>query len=216
MESESTSGCFDCNICLDFAQEPVVTPCGHLYCWPCIYKWLYIQSASLASDENAQCPVCKAGISHTTMIPLYGRGQTAAEQEGKTTPYYDIVIPPRPQASGSQAVVSSASQTSQHLRYRNPSQNQHLNPSPYSIVEDPSVPLLDLRSIHHSLIGLSSEMFQARVFRNLENMHAYSGANDPTGGAALRLRRQEMQVNKSLNRVSIFLFCCFLLCLIFF
>jgi len=31
---------FDCNICLENVQDPVVTLCGHLYCWPCIYKWL--------------------------------------------------------------------------------------------------------------------------------------------------------------------------------
>ena len=31
---------FDCNICLETVKEPVVTRCGHLYCWPCLYKWL--------------------------------------------------------------------------------------------------------------------------------------------------------------------------------
>jgi E3 ubiquitin-protein ligase RNF5 len=29
---------FECNICLELAQDPIVTQCGHLYCWPCIYK----------------------------------------------------------------------------------------------------------------------------------------------------------------------------------
>ena len=27
---------FQCNICLHSAKEPVVTLCGHLYCWPCL------------------------------------------------------------------------------------------------------------------------------------------------------------------------------------
>eukprot|EP00957_Ditylum_brightwellii_P109368 8343098-Ditylum_brightwellii.AAC.1 len=31
---------FHCNICLDPVSEPVVTRCGHLYCWPCLYIWL--------------------------------------------------------------------------------------------------------------------------------------------------------------------------------
>ena len=25
--------CFECNICLDTACNPVVTQCGHLFCW---------------------------------------------------------------------------------------------------------------------------------------------------------------------------------------
>ena len=29
---------FECNICYDVAESPVVTMCGHLYCWPCLYR----------------------------------------------------------------------------------------------------------------------------------------------------------------------------------
>ena len=28
---------FECNICLKMAREPVVTSCGHLFCWSCLY-----------------------------------------------------------------------------------------------------------------------------------------------------------------------------------
>ena len=27
---------FSCKICLEIACEPVITACGHLYCWTCI------------------------------------------------------------------------------------------------------------------------------------------------------------------------------------
>ena len=57
-------GLFDCNICLETASEPIVTLCGHLYCWGCIYKWLEMQ-------ECPACPICKAAISRERMLPIY-------------------------------------------------------------------------------------------------------------------------------------------------
>ena len=61
-------GLFDCNICLETASEPIVTLCGHLYCWGCIYKWLEVQ-------DCPACPICKAAISRERMLPIYGRGR---------------------------------------------------------------------------------------------------------------------------------------------
>lgn len=29
----------DCNICLFSSTEPVVTPCGHIFCWACLYRY---------------------------------------------------------------------------------------------------------------------------------------------------------------------------------
>jgi len=57
---------FECNICFEEATNPVVTQCGHLYCWCCLSGWL----RTGASD----CPVCKSSIPTSSIIPLYGRG----------------------------------------------------------------------------------------------------------------------------------------------
>ncbi|KAJ7981725.1 E3 ubiquitin-protein ligase rma1h1-like protein [Quillaja saponaria] len=93
--SDSDDGCFDCNICLDSAHDPVITLCGHLYCWPCIYKWLHVQSSSYESDQQQKCPVCKANISCTALVPLYGRGTSNSDSRAKK-PQLGLVVPRRP------------------------------------------------------------------------------------------------------------------------
>ena len=92
---------FSCNICLEAVVEPVVTQCGHLYCWPCLYRWLEpgMQPAERASlglfegrhapnDSRRVCPVCKAPCSVSTLVPIYVRSneptppkKEAAERE---------------------------------------------------------------------------------------------------------------------------------------
>ncbi|KAJ1954001.1 hypothetical protein EC988_002671 [Linderina pennispora] len=57
---------FSCNICFDSATDPVLTICGHLFCWSCLVQWL---------DRSATCPVCKAGCDKDKVIPVYGRGR---------------------------------------------------------------------------------------------------------------------------------------------
>lgn len=66
---------FECNICLETAHEPVVTFCGHLFCWACLFRWM-------RGDHHA-CPVCKSGISRETVIPLYGRGDDATRSRAQ-------------------------------------------------------------------------------------------------------------------------------------
>ncbi len=39
--SQSKDARFMCAICIDtVSDEPVVTRCGHIFCWPCLYQWL--------------------------------------------------------------------------------------------------------------------------------------------------------------------------------
>lgn len=82
------AGDFECNICFDLAQDPIVTLCGHLFCWPCLYKWLHIHS------HSQECPVCKALIEEQKLVPLYGRGKNSTDPRSKSIP--GVEIPHRP------------------------------------------------------------------------------------------------------------------------
>uniref|UniRef100_F6GWZ9 E3 ubiquitin-protein ligase RMA n=1 Tax=Vitis vinifera TaxID=29760 RepID=F6GWZ9_VITVI len=81
-------GDFECNICFELAQDPIVTLCGHLYCWPCLYEWLHHHS------HSQECPVCKALIQEEKLVPLYGRGKTPSDPRSKSIP--NDSIPSRP------------------------------------------------------------------------------------------------------------------------
>ncbi|CAA2975199.1 probable GPI-anchored adhesin PGA55 [Olea europaea subsp. europaea] len=79
---------YDCNICLEVAREPVLTCCGHLFCWVCFYQVPYIDSTS------KECPVCKGEVSDSTVIPIYGNGESECVSELES----GLKIPPRPKA----------------------------------------------------------------------------------------------------------------------
>lgn len=88
-DGSKNESAFECNICLDTARDAVVSMCGHLFCWPCLYQWLY------ATDSNAQshktCPVCKSAISREKTIPIYGRGGNESNRQDPRD-----ILPPRP------------------------------------------------------------------------------------------------------------------------
>ena len=55
---------FNCNICFDQASSPVVTKCGHLYCYKCLISWFDV-------NYKLSCPVCKANSGYKQLIPIY-------------------------------------------------------------------------------------------------------------------------------------------------
>ena len=88
---------FACNICLEAVTEPVVTRCGHLYCWPCLYQWLApgmrqedhdhlnMQGSSSSSGvdhSRRTCPVCKSACGVSTLVPIYVREDKARKRGG--------------------------------------------------------------------------------------------------------------------------------------
>ncbi|KAK4755239.1 hypothetical protein SAY87_008996 [Trapa incisa] len=93
---------FDCNICLDLTRDPVVTSCGHLFCWPCLYQWLH------AREDVKECPVCKEQVTDKNVTPIYGRGNYGlrpADDPG-------MKIPPRPHAHRVESLRQTIQRTS--------------------------------------------------------------------------------------------------------
>ncbi|KAK1326620.1 E3 ubiquitin-protein ligase RMA1 [Acorus calamus] len=74
--SAGSAADFECNICMDVSREPVVTSCGHLFCWPCLYQWLHVHS------DHKECPVCKGEVTESNLTPIFGRGSGAADESG--------------------------------------------------------------------------------------------------------------------------------------
>lgn len=43
----------ECIICQDDPYEPVKLPCGHIFCYKCLFRWL---------EDNNTCPICRSNI----------------------------------------------------------------------------------------------------------------------------------------------------------
>ncbi|XP_059649050.1 uncharacterized protein LOC132295002 [Cornus florida] len=85
---------FDCNICFGMAREPILTCCGHLFCWACFHQLPYAYSSS------KECPECKGEVTDTNITPIYGTGNSAHVSESKSL----VKTPPRPQAHRKESV----------------------------------------------------------------------------------------------------------------
>ncbi|KAA8515727.1 hypothetical protein F0562_018662 [Nyssa sinensis] len=79
---------FDCNICLEMAKEPILTCCGHLFCWACFYQLPIVYSTA------RECPVCKGEVLYINITPVYGNGNNSHVPEMES----GLKVPPRPRA----------------------------------------------------------------------------------------------------------------------
>lgn len=90
--ASGSGGFYDCNICFEMARDPVLTCCGHLFCWPCFSQLSYV-------DLNVrECPACRGEVTDTSIIPIYGSGSSdsTCKSELKETGFK---VPPRPRAN---------------------------------------------------------------------------------------------------------------------
>ncbi|KAI3683083.1 hypothetical protein L1987_83583 [Smallanthus sonchifolius] len=83
---------FDCNMCMSMARNPVLTCCGHLFCWGCFYHVPYVDSVT------KECPVCKGEVIDSNVTPVYGNGNGNGNNSQESELDSMIRIPPRPQA----------------------------------------------------------------------------------------------------------------------
>ncbi|KAL2926085.1 E3 ubiquitin-protein ligase RMA1H1 [Bienertia sinuspersici] len=216
-DNRNPSSGFDCNICLDFVQDPVVTLCGHLYCWPCIYRWMQSQRNSFEnSDQQSQCPVCKTQVSQKTLIPLYGRGQTR-----KPSTKLDVVVPQRPSGPGCgvHTLITATTTRSPQLHYRGYQPHQQQQLRPYYSLDDYQSPAFGLAgtTTYNPMISMFGEMIYSQIFGNSQTtLYSYPNTYSVVTTSNARARRHVMQVDRSLSRVSFFFCCCIILCLLLF
>ncbi|XP_047077311.1 E3 ubiquitin-protein ligase RMA1H1-like [Lolium rigidum] len=226
----SSGDCFDCNICLDFTVEPVVTRCGHLYCWPCIYEWLRRNGdeGHAGVSTGRPCPVCKGPLTLDSLVPLYGRGSSRSDK-----PLPHPAIPRRPavhrEAVGEQIGGGSGLQhvsTDPDWLTRSPGQahHHHADAARFDVLYPPPRLGGGVNVMHSTSGGVLGGMAMAvlpLVFRGqvpASSEHYYSSPYNPAALQYMspRLRRQHMEVERSLHQLLFFLFVFVLLCLLLF
>ncbi|KQK00498.1 hypothetical protein BRADI_3g49870v3 [Brachypodium distachyon] len=189
-------GCFDCNVCLEFAVEPVVTLCGHLYCWPCIYEWL--RRRGHADDRSVStrqpCPVCKAALTLDSFVPLYGRGGVRPKKPRPCGP----AIPRRP-AVHREAVEQRSAQHAD--TESDPSTRPPRDDAPLDVLYPPPPPLGRGMNVMHSASGGTALAALTWFSRGEVPPPYYSSPYHLAAweNRSPRLRRQHMEVERSLH-----------------
>lgn len=62
----------NCIICYEFMPEPVITPCGHLFCQDCINKCLSIKK---------ECPMCKSEVKPEQLVKVNKRKHSQSNKQ---------------------------------------------------------------------------------------------------------------------------------------
>lgn len=69
LETNRWLAAYICNLCQELVRGGVITICGHLYCWTCLWPQLKVQL------DKPHCPRCKSKlILHEDLIPFLGEG----------------------------------------------------------------------------------------------------------------------------------------------
>ncbi|XP_016948798.1 uncharacterized protein LOC108023684 [Drosophila biarmipes] len=66
---------FTCNECHQYVRGGVITICGHLFCWTCLWP-------KVAEIRFPRCPLCRRRlVLYEDIVPFHGEGPQAAEAD---------------------------------------------------------------------------------------------------------------------------------------
>ena len=77
----------ECSICLADFDHPVITPCAHVYCKPCI-----TQLIEHHPRPPAPCPLCRGPLEMKSLLEAAKGDTDEVETEGKDEGYEDIMV----------------------------------------------------------------------------------------------------------------------------
>lgn len=100
----------ECLVCLETVDEPVVTPCGHLFCKNCILRHL------LSDPAFSACASCGQKVLPGDLIPLPKKEDKNAAPSGS----FDLSFPAKPVSPPSSYSASTAGSTSSSASNSNP------------------------------------------------------------------------------------------------
>lgn len=60
-----------CPICLEYPLCPQITSCGHIFCFPCILRYLYVDQDDCKGDSWKKCPLCFVKICSKDLYTIY-------------------------------------------------------------------------------------------------------------------------------------------------
>ena len=104
----------ECPICLNNARLPVVTRCGHIFCWECIKNWV-------KKKDKLECPICKNGIKLEEVIKLYSGDNQVKSGEVDDRPQQERMKPEKIQPNIYNRVLNN-------LGLNDDSNNSNLSP----------------------------------------------------------------------------------------